>query len=282
MERNTGTRASAATALTHESTTVTSSSHGSAASVHTTSQPAAASKSVQHPEKQQQQQQQHDVQDPDSFTLRRFPWRRHVEPFDRILAHKYDGSGTTQDPYIVSWLPNDAEDPMNKSDLFKWYITLMVSLVTLAVGLGSSAYSGAIESLHAHFGGSQIELALGVSLWVLGFLVGPLIAAPCSETFGRRSTLLVSYAFLTLWNGMCICAPNLPALLIFRFLAGAFGASPLTNSGGTIADIFPAGPRSSPTSPHAAPPAPCGPPDPLGIQTCLRGPLCPPGAQCYL
>ncbi|KAL9936004.1 hypothetical protein V8E36_004846, partial [Tilletia maclaganii] len=123
------------------------------------------------------------------------------------------------------------------------HITLIVSLVTLAVGLGSSAYSGAIESLHAHFGGSQTELTLGVSLWVLGFLlISP--ASLATFFFGRRSTLLVSYAFLTLWNGMCICAPNLTALLIFRFLAGAFGASQPTHQlRRTIADIFPASQR---------------------------------------
>jgi MFS family permease len=28
------------------------------------------------------------------------------------------------------------------------------------------------------------------------------------------------------------------SLLVFRFLAGMFGASPLTNSGGVLADLF--------------------------------------------
>lgn len=36
---------------------------------------------------------------------------------------------------------------------------------------------------------------------------------------------------------------NLPALLVLRFIAGTFGASPLTNAGGAIADMFAASER---------------------------------------
>lgn len=39
---------------------------------------------------------------------------------------------------------------------------------------------------------------------------------------------------------VAICfSQNLATLLVLRFLSGAFGAAPLTNSGGVIADIFP-------------------------------------------
>lgn len=34
-------------------------------------------------------------------------------------------------------------------------------------------------------------------------------------------------------------APNIGTLLTFRFLAGAFGATPLTCAGGSISDIWP-------------------------------------------
>ncbi|KAK0563185.1 hypothetical protein OC844_002328 [Tilletia horrida] len=184
-----------------------------------------------------------DVPAPSRFSNRRYPWRPRVEDFERILSHPYEGSGTVEDPYIVSWLPNDREDPMNTAEWYKWATTIMVSLVTLAVGIGSSAYSGAIQGIKEQFGGTEVQLTLGVSLWVLGFALGPLLWAPISETWGRRNTLLLTYFFLTLFNGVCICAPNLAALIVFRFLAGAFGSSPLTNSGGTIADIFPAAKR---------------------------------------
>lgn len=34
-------------------------------------------------------------------------------------------------------------------------------------------------------------------------------------------------------------SPNIATLLVLRFLAGTFGGSPLVNSGGAIADLFP-------------------------------------------
>ncbi|KAE8222818.1 hypothetical protein CF319_g4049 [Tilletia indica] len=254
MERNTGTRASAATTVTqamseHDTISITSSHAGS-----TSTHPVQTPTTDTHPTHGKLKGDSYDsadpekphvknVADPSSLTLRKLPWRRSVESFERILSHDYEGSGTEDDPYVVAWLNHDREDPMNSSEWYKWFITVIVSLVTLAVGIGSSAYSGAIEDLQKRFGGTEVQLTLGVSLWVLGFALGPLIWAPCSESYGRRNTLLFTYAFLTLWNGVCICAPNLTALLIFRFLAGAFGSSPLTNSGGTIADIFPASQR---------------------------------------
>lgn len=45
-------------------------------------------------------------------------------------AH-YPGSGTEEDPYIVSWLDNDPVNPMNYSNVKKWGITMLVALATL-------------------------------------------------------------------------------------------------------------------------------------------------------
>lgn len=56
--------------------------------------------------------------------------------------------------------------------------------------------------------------------------------------FGRRNLFLFTYAMMTLWQAVSPASPNIGALIAFRFLAGVFGSSALTNSGGTIADTF--------------------------------------------
>lgn len=174
----------------------------------------------------------------DTWTLRRRPWKRGVTPFERIVKHEYEGSGTEQDPYQVTWIDNDKENPLELPDLQKWTLCFYVSFSTLCVSLASSAYSGAIKSIHAELGGSQIVITLGISLYVLGFALGPLIWAPLSEVAGRRRCFLFSFAFFTLWNAVACASPNLGSLIVFRFLAGAFGSSPLTNAGGSLADVF--------------------------------------------
>ncbi|GAC96590.1 multidrug transporter [Pseudozyma hubeiensis SY62] len=179
------------------------------------------------------------VADPDQYTLRNTPFRLYTTPFSDILLRPYHGSGTKEDPYLVEWLPDDAENPQNWSQVYKWSQTVQVAIATLSVALASSAYSGAIDSLQERFHpGKQIILTLGVSLFVLGFAFGPLFWAPFSEVVGRRNLFIFTYAVFTLWQAVSVASPNIESLLVFRFLSGFFGSSPLVNTGGTLADMF--------------------------------------------
>ncbi|PGG99363.1 hypothetical protein AJ79_08557 [Helicocarpus griseus UAMH5409] len=162
---------------------------------------------------------------------------------DEVINYPYAGSGTEDDPYVVQWIPNDPRNPMQFSKVKKWSITLVVSIATLAVALISSAYTGGAQQIMQEFKVSNEVFTLGVSLFVLGFAVGPLIWAPMSELFGRQFIFVGTYCALTAFNGACAGAKNIESLIIFRFFAGSFGASPLTNAGGIIADMFSASDR---------------------------------------
>ncbi|WVQ65222.1 uncharacterized protein L199_003395 [Kwoniella botswanensis] len=178
-----------------------------------------------------------------SFTLKKRPWRPYVTPFEDILARKYPGSGTNEDPHIVDWLQNDKEDPQNWPAVYKWTLIAIVSWLTLAVALSSSAYTGGAQDIVVEFGASLELVIAGVSLFVVGFAFGPLFWAPFSEVFGRRYSYIISYFFLTVWSGAAAGSPNIGSLLVFRFLAGLFGSSPLANAGGTISDVLDANQR---------------------------------------
>lgn len=174
----------------------------------------------------------------DRYTPRSTPWSPHHTPFSALVSARYRGKGTAESPYLIGWLEDDVENPQALATSRKVFLTGFVSIATLAVALASSAYSGALESIHADLGGSQEVLILGISLFVVGFAVGPLFFAPLSEFYGRRIVFIVTYSTMTLWQAVSPAAPNLGGLLAFRFLAGAFGSSALTNSGGTIADVW--------------------------------------------
>lgn len=171
-----------------------------------------------------------------------------------VAQYPYPGSGTEDDPYAVSWLPNDPRNPMQFSAVKKWAITFLVSFVTLAVALVSSAFSGGMSQIIQDFGVEEEVVILGVSLFVLGFAIGPLIWAPLSEIFGRRHIFTISFAFLTAFNAGAAGSKNIQTLIILRFLAGCFGSSPFGNAGGTIADMFPASQRGIAISFFAAAP----------------------------
>ena len=88
--------------------------------------------------------------------------------------------------------PANTENPQTFGMVYKWTITGIVAMATLAVALASSIYSGAIRSVEMDFHPSTEVAILGVSLFVVGFAAGPLIWAPLSEVTGRRNILIVS------------------------------------------------------------------------------------------
>ncbi|KAL4894917.1 major facilitator superfamily domain-containing protein [Aspergillus ambiguus] len=171
-----------------------------------------------------------------------------------IIEYTYIGSGTEASPYIVEWIPNDPRNPMNFPKGLKWAFTVTVAFATFGVSMASSAYAGGIEEIVKSFHIGQEVATLGVSLFVLGFAVGPLLWAPLSELIGRQLVFFISYFGLAAFCAGAAGSQNPWTLIILRFFAGSFGSSPLTNAGGVIADIFPADQRGLATSLFAGAP----------------------------
>lgn len=187
-----------------------------------------------------------DVADTTNATIPNYPrkissWRLITDQqviTQEILNHEYAGSGTEEDPHVVSWLPDDPRDPMQFTMTRKVVVVFMTGFATLIISLASSAYSGSISGIIQYFGVSDEVATLGLSLYVIGFAVGPLLWAPMSENVGRQIPFFFSFLLLSAFCAGCAGAQNIQTLLILRFLAGAFGSSPLTNAGGVVSDMF--------------------------------------------
>ncbi|CAG7931387.1 unnamed protein product [Penicillium olsonii] len=171
-----------------------------------------------------------------------------------IIDHAYVGSGTEEDPFVVEWIPDDPRNPMGFDTSLKWTYTVIVAFATFAVSLASSAYAGSISEVIKDFDVSEEVATLGVSLFVLGFAVGPLLWAPLCELMGRQLVFLGTFFCLSAFCAGAVGSQNVWTLIILRFFAGSFGSSPLTNAGGVIADIFTADQRGLATSLFAGAP----------------------------
>ncbi|KAL7626017.1 MFS siderochrome iron transporter 1 [Parahypoxylon ruwenzoriense] len=171
-----------------------------------------------------------------------------------VLDWDYRGSGTDDDPFVVDFLPDDPKNPMKFSEWKKWGITALQALSVLAVAFVSTAYSGGVSEVIREFHISSEVAILGISLFVVGFALGPLMWAPLSELYGRQILFFCTYMALTAFNAGAAGAPNMQSLIILRFFAGTFGSSPLTNSGGVIADMFSARERGLATAIFATAP----------------------------
>ncbi|KAG8685542.1 hypothetical protein FRC08_013054 [Ceratobasidium sp. 394] len=148
------------------------------------------------------------------------------------------------DPYLVQWDgPDDPANPKNWSRPYRWYLTILGGVTVLNATFASSAPSGVEGQLIEKFNLSTIVAILTISLFVVGYCVGPLAWGPLSENYGRRPIYLIGFVVYTCFQIGCALAPNTQSLLVFRFLGGTFAACPLTNAGALIADIWDADTR---------------------------------------
>ena len=90
------------------------------------------------------------------------------------------------------------------------------------------------------FGSNSGQLAsLTISIYVIGFCIGPLVLSPLSELYGRSPIYHGSNIFFLIFTVACAVSTSLPMFIVFRFFMGLAGCPPITLGGGTIADLYP-------------------------------------------
>ncbi|KAI1264824.1 MFS transporter [Xylariaceae sp. FL1019] len=151
---------------------------------------------------------------------------------------EYSGSGTSSDPYIVEFTAGDPNNPQNWSGARKWSIASLATMAVFAVTLTSAAYSSSRQEIVTELDANNEEFAAGISLFVVGFAIGPALWGPLSELYGRRILFHVTMGVVVTFVAATAGCHSIAQLLVFRLLSGTFGASPLTNSGGILSDLF--------------------------------------------
>ncbi|KAK0622557.1 major facilitator superfamily domain-containing protein [Immersiella caudata] len=141
---------------------------------------------------------------------------------------------------IVGWdSQDDPNMPLNFPNRKKWLVVGLVSAITFITPFASSILAPGITSLNEEFGNAnEIVGAMTVSIYLLGYVVGPLFLAPLSEIYGRRPVLTGTNMFFLVWQIGCALAPNIESLIVFQFFSGIGGAGCLTLGAGVIADVF--------------------------------------------
>jgi multidrug resistance protein len=100
-------------------------------------------------------------------------------------------------------------------------------------------FAPGVEGVLIEFHSTSITLAsFVVSIYVLGYCIGPLFVAPLSEMYGRAPVYHVSNVLYLIFTVACAVSTSLPMLIVFRFFAGAVGSTPISIGGGTFGDLF--------------------------------------------
>ncbi|KAJ6506234.1 MFS polyamine transporter [Mycena vitilis] len=157
------------------------------------------------------------------------------------------------DPEEIDWDgPDDQGNPQNWTDRRKWLITLTCVVMTVNVTFASSAPSSASQSIVEAFDVSAEVSYLITSVFLLGYVFGPLFWGPGSELLGRRPVFVFAMSMYSILHLGQALAQNIETLLITRFFGGFFAVAPLVNAGGVIADIWSVQSRGLATSMFSA------------------------------
>lgn len=148
----------------------------------------------------------------------------------------------------------DLMNPRNMAAARKWLVTVVIALSSMCVACTSSLYTTTYDQMSSEFGCSRLVATLGLSLFVIGLGLSPMVLGPLSEFYGRRPIYIGAFVLFTVWLVPCAVAPNIQTLLVARFFDGLSGSAFLSVAGGTIGDMFAADELQAPMLIYTASP----------------------------
>lgn len=153
-----------------------------------------------------------------------------------------DSLEDNSDPYLVDWNgESDPDNPQNWRMPRKAFVTALLCLLTVSVYMGSAIYTPGVELFASWFGIGVVPATLGLSLFVFGYGLGPMIgfsAASEIPAIGRLLPYLLTLFIFVILQVPTALVTNVAGFMILRFLAGLFGSPPLATGGASIGDLY--------------------------------------------
>lgn len=148
---------------------------------------------------------------------------------------------TADGAVLVDWYTtDDAENPQNWSNTRRAMISVIICLYTFVVYTSSAIYTTSIEGVMHEFGVNLTEASLGLSLFVLGYGIGPLLFSPLSElpAIGRNPVYIWTMFLFVIISIPAALVTNYEGLMVLRFLQGLFGSPCLANGAASLGDMY--------------------------------------------
>jgi DHA1 family multidrug resistance protein-like MFS transporter len=144
------------------------------------------------------------------------------------------------DPFLVGWNgPDDPENPQNWPKWKKNLVVVQVMLLTCTTYAGSSIYTPGQEQIQEDFKAGHVVATLNLSLYVLGYGIGPMWFSPLSEvaTIGRSHIYMATLFLFVIMQIPAALANNIGGLIVVRFIAGVLSSPAISTGGATLGDF---------------------------------------------
>ncbi|SMN20602.1 similar to Saccharomyces cerevisiae YBR008C FLR1 Plasma membrane multidrug transporter of the major facilitator superfamily [Maudiozyma saulgeensis] len=159
---------------------------------------------------------------------------------DKVETHP-NKNKAEYDPFLVTWRgPNDPEFPMNWPSTRKTLTVIQVMLLTCVNYMGSSIYTPGENQIRDEFKIGHVTATLNLSLYILGYGIGPLLFSPLSELskIGRLPIYTITFIMFFVFNIGIATVHNIGGMIVMRFITGILCSPPLSTGGATIGDII--------------------------------------------
>jgi len=146
----------------------------------------------------------------------------------------------------LKFAPDDKENPFKWGKWKRRFISTQLNLMTLFIGLATTAYSSGINSMVAEFHRSTEMGQLGLFTFNMTCALAPLFLAPFCELVGRKIIYAGAYfCFCLCFIGLAL-GQNIATILVMRTLLGLFGCVGTILVGGTFSDMYDVHERARP------------------------------------
>jgi DHA1 family multidrug resistance protein-like MFS transporter len=142
---------------------------------------------------------------------------------------------------LVDWYyTDDPANPHNWSNRKRLFLTLIICFYTFVVYTTSAIYTSSVPQIQERFGVDNVLATLGLSLYVLGYGVGPLIFSPLSEIprIGRNPVYIITMFLFVVLSIPTALVDNFAGLMVLRFITGFFGSPCLASGGASLGDMY--------------------------------------------
>ncbi|GMM58273.1 Flr1 protein [Maudiozyma humilis] len=145
------------------------------------------------------------------------------------------------DPYLVDWNgPNDPENPQNWNNSRKYFTMFQIMLLTAVTYMGASIYTPGEMEIREEFGVGHVVATLNLSLYVLGYGLGPLVLSPITEIakIGRQPVYIITLFCFTIFQIGIASVHSIGGMIVMRFITGVLCSPALATGGATIVDVM--------------------------------------------
>ncbi|KAH0845761.1 Major Facilitator Superfamily protein [Fonsecaea pedrosoi] len=132
----------------------------------------------------------------------------------------------------------EVTEPTDYSNSIKWFITFVVAITAAAAPVASAIILPTLDEVARSLHTDATTTNLSVSLYMLSMAIFPLWWSAFSETAGRRTVYITSFALFILFSVLSAVSHSISMLIVMRLLAGGASASVQAVGAGTLADIW--------------------------------------------